>query len=159
MNSLNHALKEYKALLHTSSLTFAYRGLMNFMMTLRTHFIHRHPEWNVGSFHQGHMDISYFPLTTPLLQKEKLKVALIFHHPKIHFELWLCGKNKIIQKKFIEQLSRSTLGDYQLSSPSSFAILEQVIIPAPDFDHSDELIKSIDSRTISFIQGVHKLLN
>ncbi|MGB0851227.1 MAG: DUF7000 family protein, partial [Bacteroidia bacterium] len=93
-----------------------YKALIHFLLALRNHFKNLEPsEYSVGSFYQGYMDISYFPIFNSTLKRHKLKVGLIFNHGKMQFELWLLGQNKQIQKKHWERFKDLTAYKYPCS--------------------------------------------
>ncbi len=159
MSSLQSAIREYKSLLRSSMLSRAYRGILGFMMSLRTQFSHDHPQWVIGSLYQGMMDISFFSITTQQLQEKKLKIALVFHHPETRFELWLCGRNKQIQSKYLNLLAHVPLGKYHLSTPDTDAILTSVILTSPDFDHPETLTSQIEKSTVDFIRDMQPFIS
>jgi len=87
---LNDYIKEYKSQLEIGLIPKAYRELIGYVMKLRTHFSNKYAdEYIIGSFYQGYMDISFFTVTPLSLKKQKLKIAIVFNHEKIHFEIWL----------------------------------------------------------------------
>ena len=52
----------------------AYQGLMAYIMGLRTYFKNKYPDqFVVGSFYQGYMDMTYFPITPGIMQASKIK--------------------------------------------------------------------------------------
>ncbi|PCJ96107.1 MAG: hypothetical protein COA50_07970 [Flavobacteriaceae bacterium] len=70
-NLLQH-IAVYKEQVASENLVLGYQGLMQYMMHLRTHFKQQYPdEFIVGSFYQGYMDMSYFPMTPKALKSQK----------------------------------------------------------------------------------------
>jgi hypothetical protein len=56
----------------------AYRGLMEYMMNLRTHFKNNHPDYSLpGTLYYGYMDMTCFPLVTEKLKGKGLKIAIV----------------------------------------------------------------------------------
>jgi len=78
---LNQYIKDYIKQLELENVAKGYKGLMEYLMNLRTHFINQYPtEFIIGNFYQGYMDISYFPVTPGSLKNQKLKIGLVFNH-------------------------------------------------------------------------------
>ncbi len=100
MKSLNEYINEYKKLLEKGDIKKAYKGLMQYIAKLRTHFKNQYPDYITGNVYHGYMDITYFPFTPKSLKIQKLKIAIVFNHSKKRFEIWLAGQNKQIQKKY-----------------------------------------------------------
>ena len=101
MKTLHESVTEYKKQLDKGEIQKAYRGLIEYMMNLRNHFKNNNPDFHVsGNFYQGYMDMTFFSFTTEALKRKYLKIAIVFIHEKIRFEVWLAGYNKTIQEKY-----------------------------------------------------------
>lgn len=99
--TLNEVIKEYKVQLEIGVIQKAYRGLMEYIMSLRNHFTNNYPDnFVVGHVYVGYMDITYFPFTPESLKNRKLKIAVVFNHTACRFEVWLSGQNKQVQEKY-----------------------------------------------------------
>lgn len=161
MASFNDSLAEYKKQLDKGEIQVAYRGLMDYMMHLKTHFRNRYPGFSVpGNLYQGYMDMTYFALYPEDLKKKKLKIAIVLIHDKMKFEIWLSGINKQIQTKYWNLLKLKDLGAYRLPGnlKGSDSILEYVLAENPDFSDPDALTRQIESETIKFIKDVEGLI-
>lgn len=151
-------IEEYIAQLESSNLSSGYRALMEYLMSLRIHFINKYSEaFTVGTFHQGLMNLSYFPIKTKTLSHHNLKFGLIFNHEKIQFEIWLLGRNKQIQEKYWNLL-RQTTNKYLRSTNAHEAIIQHVLIAEPDFKQLNLLTQRIDDETVKFMADVSGLL-
>ena len=157
--SLTPYISDYIKQLQSENFPKGYKGLMEYLMNLRTHFSNKYsPEFIVGSFYQGYMDISYFPITPKSLKSQKLKIGLVFNHEKVQFEIWLVGQNKQIQQKYWDLLSGSEWHKYPLSKTAQRSIIEHVLVKDPNFNQTGSLTEIIESGTMHFIQDITDVL-
>ena len=90
MKSLNEYVNEYRKQIEKGDIKEAYKGLMEYIMDLRRQFKNKYPEYFVsGSIYQGYMDMTYFSFIPVSLKSKKLRIAIVFIHDKIRFEVWL----------------------------------------------------------------------
>lgn len=158
--SLNHYIKEYHKQLELGNVQKGYKGLIDYIMTLRSHFINKYPEgYVVGSLHQGYMDISYFPFTPLDLNIKKLKFAIVYNHSKSQFEIWLAGQNKQVQKKYWEIIKNKNLTNYSIQPDPQYAIITKVLVEKPNFNGLDDLTEQIETRSLEFGNDIINLLN
>ncbi|MFC2145624.1 DUF7000 family protein [Actinomycetota bacterium] len=161
MESLNKNIAEYRKQLKKGEIQKAYKGLMKYMMDLRSHFKNKYPDYSVsGSIYYGYMDMTYFPLFPGLLKRQKLKIAVVFVHETSQFEVWLSGSNKQVQKKYWKLFKESNWNKYYI--PSNIegidSIIEHTLVDKPDFSDLDTLKKQIDKGTLEFIKDVENFL-
>ncbi|MBN1188069.1 MAG: hypothetical protein JXB49_37690 [Bacteroidales bacterium] len=160
MKSLNESITEYKKQLEKGDVKTAYRGLMEYIMALRVHFEHNHPEYNVsGSIYQGYMDMSFFSITTDVLKEKKLRIAVVFLHEAVCFEAWLVGNNRKIQSDYMKLLNDMNFDKYLISSPAPGvdSILECKLTDSPDFNNLSGLTSKIQNVTLKFIKDIEAL--
>ena len=100
MESFHEYVSEYRKQLEKGDVRKAYRGLMKYIMDLRTHFSKRYPNFTPGNIYHGYMDMTYFPISPESLKSRKLKIAVVFNYDQFRFEVWLAGYNKQIQQKY-----------------------------------------------------------
>lgn len=159
--TLNEYKKDYERQIEIGNIPKAYQGLMGFMKNLRTYFINNYPvDYVIGSIYSGDMTITYFPFTPRTLKEQKLKIAIVFNHQKIRFEIWLAGQNKQIQKKYWEIFKGSDWKMYHIPSTidDGFSIVDNILVENPNFDDLDTLTEQIETRTIEFIKEIIKVL-
>ncbi|MBD3228914.1 MAG: hypothetical protein GF329_12065 [Candidatus Lokiarchaeota archaeon] len=161
MKSLNEYMAEYKKQLKKGDIKEAFRGLMKYLMYLRNHFKKKYPDYYVsGNIYYGYMDMSYFSFTPKIFKNKKLRIAIVFIHEKVQFEVWLSGYNKKIQAKYWKLFKDSNFDKYHI--PSSIegldSIVEYVLVDNPDFNDLDSLTKQIKDGTLKFINDVKKYL-
>jgi hypothetical protein len=87
-------MKDYRWQLKKGTIQTAYRGLMDYMMGLRTHFEKKYPVLSIGSnlrWVYGYELFSFFPKS---LKAIGLKIGIVFIHETFRFEVWLFGCNK-----------------------------------------------------------------
>ena len=162
MGPFHESMGEYKEQLQKGAIQKAYRGLMDYIMDLRTYFEKKYPDHYVsGSIYFGYMDMTYFSFIPKLLKERNLKVAIVFIHETCRFEAWLAGINKQVQTKYWNLFRESEWDKYHLaSSPkSSDSILEYVLVSDPDFSELDTLTNQIESETLKFIKDVEDFLS
>lgn len=161
MDSMNELIREYKAQLTKGKIQKAYKGIMTFMVDLKSSLESNYPAWKSGALYFGYMDMTYFAFTPPALKNKKLKIAIVFLHEACKFEVWLAGNNRRIQAETIDLLKNKDLGKYVLSQvqPGVDSIVSTVIVDCPDFDHPDKLKKQIGVSLIDFANDMMALLN
>lgn len=161
MKTLNEYVAEYKKQLAEGDILEAYRGLMSFMMQLRIYLKNNYPDYTVsGSLYQGYMDMSYLAFTPDALKSRKLKIAILLNHEQICFEVWLCGFNKQIQKKYWSFFSKKNWNKYTMPSDikGTESIIEKVLVEQPNFNDLDALTKQIEKGTLEFIEAITNFL-
>lgn len=154
---LNDYITEYKSQLEIGLIPKAYRELIGYVMKLRTHFSNKYAdEYTIGSFYQGHMDISFFTVTPLSLKKQKLKIAIVFNHEKIRFEIWLTAQNKQLQKKYWELFKNSDWNKFHIpaSLDGGFSIVDSILIDNPDFNDLKSLTTQIEKKVILFTKEI-----
>lgn len=161
MESFHESMQEYRKQLQQGSIHRAYKGLMEYMLNLRTFLISRHPDYYVpGSLYFGYMDMTYFSFSPKSFKDRNLKIAIVFNHPKFTFEVWLAAVNKQIQRKYWQLFSSSGWKKYWLvpTIQGVDSILEHVLVENPDFCDLDNLSEQIESAALKFIKDVESFL-
>ena len=161
MEPFHEYIPEYQTQLKKGSIQKAYKGLMEYMLGLRTHFQKKYPDYFVsGSLYYGYMDMTYFSFFPGSLKDRGLKVAIVFLHEAFRFEAWLAGYNKQVQTKYWKLIKESGWDKYHLVSTTKGAdsILEHVLVDNPDFSNLEVLTAQIESGTLGFIQDVESFL-
>jgi hypothetical protein len=150
MESLQSYLNEYKKQMEKGTIQKAYQGLMEYILDLRTYFNNRYPDHFVsGNIYYGYMDMSYFAISPESLKNRKLKIALVFIHKTLTFEVWLAGYNKQVQLKY--SIAPTTKGlDY---------ILACTLVENPNFNDLAGLTKQIEKETLNFISEIENFLS
>ncbi len=111
MESFNDNIIEYRKQLEKGAIQKGYRGLMEYIMGLRTYFSNKYPDNHVsGSIYQGHMDMTFFALSPKSLKDRNLKVVILFIHDTFRFEAWLAGVNKQVQTRYWKLFERKRMG-------------------------------------------------
>jgi hypothetical protein len=161
MNSLNDFVIEYKKQLTKGDIQKAYRGVIEYIMALKTFLKNKYPDYCVsGNLYQGYMDMTCFSLFPESLKSKKLKIAIVFIHDKIKFEVWLAGVNKQIQTKYWKKLKEKDLKEYRmpLSLNGVDSIIEYTLAENPDFNDLDALNRQIELGILKFIKDMLALL-
>ena len=157
MGSLHEYMDEYRTQLEKGAIQKAYRGLMEYIMGLRTYFSSQYPEYLVsGSIYYGYMDMTYFAVIPKTLKQRSLKIAIVFLHESFRFEVWLAGSNKQVQAKYWKLFKESEWSKYRIvpSTKGADSILEYIAVDRPNFSDLDALTKQIESKTLKFISDV-----
>jgi len=161
MGNLQEHLNEYRKQLEKGEIQQAYRGLMEYMLSLRAYFQKQYPEFDVpGNLYFGYMDMTYFAIIPPELKQRKLKVAVVFLHEAFRFEVWLSGANRQVQVDFSKLLQGKGWNKYKLTADpkASDSILEHVLVADPDFKNITKLTEEIESGAIRFIREIQRFL-
>lgn len=155
-------MQEYHRQLEKGVIQQAYRGLMQYMLELRSHFEKKFPAYEVpGNLYSGYMDMTYFAVIPGFLKDRKLKTAVVFLHGAFRFEVWLSGYNRQVQAEYWKRINYSNWRKYRLVADplKADAIIEHVLVEAPDFVDLDALTEKIEHGTIRFIGEVENFLS
>ena len=161
MESMPKYIKEYKKQLGKGVIQKAYQGLMKYIMDLRTYFCKDFPDFTPGNIYHGYMDMTYFPIFPESLKSRKLKIAIVFIHETIKFEVWLVGYNKQIQAKYWKLFKEGAWNKYRMPSAIKGvdSIVEYTLAENPDFVDLDGLTKRIEKGTLEFINDIEIFLS
>jgi len=155
-------MDEYKRQLEKGAVQQAYRGLMEYILALRTRFKNKYPELSAsGNIYYGYMDMTYFALFPEALKSRNLKIAVVFIHNPFRFEAWLSGGNKDIQEKYWKLFKESGWPKYPLApAVKGFDhIVASVLADNPDFKDLDALTAQIETGTLSFVRDIEDFLS
>ena len=162
MDSFNENMNEYRKQLEKGAIQAAYKGLMEYIMSLRTHLKNKYPDYFVsGSIYFGYMDMTYFSFSPKSITDRKLKIAIVFIHEAFRFEVWLAGNNKQVQSKYWKLFKESDWNKYHIVSTTTGvdSIVEQILVDNPDFGDLDTLTNKIERGTLKFIEDVEGFLS
>jgi hypothetical protein len=162
MESFHEYINEYRKQLEKGAIKEAYKGLMEYIMSLRTHFKNKYPDYFVsGSIYYGYMDMTYFSFFPKSFKHRKLKIAIVFIHEAFRFEVWLAGNNKQVQSKYWKLFKESDWNKYHIVSTTKGvdSIVEYILVDNPDFSDLDTLTKQIERATLKFIKDVESFLS
>jgi hypothetical protein len=155
-------MNEYRKQMEKGDIKEAYKGLMEYIMELRSYFQNKYPDYSVsGSIYYGYMDMTYFAFFPESLKLRKLKVAIVFIHDTCRFEVWLAGYNKQVQTKYWKLFKESDWNKYRIPSTTKGvdSIIEYILVENPDFSDTDMLTKQIERGTLKFITDVEGFLS
>ncbi|NPV51308.1 MAG: hypothetical protein HPY60_08960 [Candidatus Methanofastidiosum sp.] len=161
MDSFGQYMNEYRKEMKKGIITKAYKGLMEYILDLRTHFKNKYPNYFVSGLYYGYMDMTYFSFSPDSLKERKLKIAIVFIHETARFEVWLSGQNKEIQREYWKLFKENNWDQYTVvpTTEGVDSIIEHVLVSNPDFKDLDMLTKEIEERTLKFIEDVEVFLS
>lgn len=162
MEAFYQYIDEYKKQLVKGDIQKAHKGLMEYVMSVRSYFANKYPDYSAsGSIYFGYMDMTYFSLFPKILKARKLKIAVVFSYDKFRFEVWLAGANKNVQKKYWNLLRKNNWNTYHVPSTISGidSITEHILVENPDFKDLAILTEQIERKTIKFIEDIENLLS
>jgi hypothetical protein len=162
MKPFQESINQYRKQLKKGDIQAAYRGLMEYIMGLKTHFMKKYPDYDVpGSIYYGYMDMTYFSIFPKSLKERKLKIAVVFLHEAFRFEVWLSAVNKQIQKQYWQLIKESDWNKYPIVPPGKGvdSIVEHILVDNPDFSDLDVLTRQIETGVLKFIQDVETFLS
>jgi hypothetical protein len=161
MRSLHDDMLEFKTQLQRGAIQNAYRGLLEYMLSLKNHFLNKYPNLTIpGSLYIGYMDMTYFSILPESLKSRGLKIAIVFNYEAFRFEIWLSGKNKQVLTKFWKILTASGWNKYKVVNPGKGIdfIVEHVMLDQPDFNDLDAMTECLGSETVKFIREIEQIL-
>ena len=161
MGSFSEYMKEYRKQMERGVIKEAYRGLMEYLMNLRLYFKNKYPNYFVGALYEGYMDMTYFSFSPKSLKDQKLRIAIVFIHDTVRFEVWLAGYNKEVQTKFWKLFKESDWDKYHIvpTTKGVDSILEYILVENPDFSDLDNLTEQIEKGTLKFVKDVENFLS
>lgn len=161
MDKLQNDMIEFSKQLQKGKITNAYRGLIEYIMGLKTYLKNKYPDYFVsGSIYQGYMDMTYFSFTSISLKARNLKIAIVFNYETFRFEAWLAGSNRLVRDDYWQLIKDSGWNQYRVVTPAAGvdAILEHVLVANPDFDDLKGLTNQIEKQTLAFIGNIESFL-
>jgi len=162
MNSLTDCVRSYRELVQQGDIVLAYKGIQEFLAELRRELMRRHPDWgSPSSVYQGYMDMSYFALMPPALKERRLKLAIVYLHPDMRFDVWLSGMKREVQDTLRPLFQAATWPDYTIPEDGVWvdSIVEYVVEDAPDFDDPGTLTDRIDTGVSAFADDMVSFLD
>ncbi len=153
---------DYKKQMEKGDIKEAYRGLMEYIMNLRTYLNNKYPDYNVPSnIYFGYMDMTYFSFFPDSLKHRKLKIGIVFCHETFRFEVWLFGYNKTVQIKYWKLFKENNWNKYRIvpTTKGFDSIIEDILVDNPDFSDLDKLTTQIERGTLQFIKDVEDFLS
>jgi hypothetical protein len=154
-------MNEYKKQMEKGDVKEAYKGLMEYILGLRTYFKNKYPDHFVSGIYYGYMDMTYFAFFPESLKLRKLKVAIVFIHDTCRFEVWLAGYNKQVQTEYWKLFKESGWNKYHIppTTKGFDSILEYTLVENPDFSDLDTLTEQIERGTLKFIKDIEDFLS
>jgi len=131
-------------------------------MKLRIYFKKKYPDYHVsGNIYYGYMDMSYFSFFPEMLKIRELKIAIVFIHEKLRFEVWLAAKNKKVQHKYWNLLKENNWNKYHIPSKIEGldSIIEHILVENPDFKDLGKLTNQIESKILTFSKDIETFLS
>lgn len=161
METFHEYMNEYKKQLEKGVIQKAHKGLLEYIMGLRTHFKNEYSDYSVsGSIYYGYMDMTYFAVAPKTLKDRNLKIAIVFLYDPFRFEVWLAGANKQVQAKYWKLIKESDWDQYHLvpTIEGFDSIVEHTLVDHPDFHDLAALTTQIEMGTLKFIEDVENFL-
>ena len=161
MQPLQEDIHELRRQLKKGSIQRAYKGLLEYMMDLRTLFMSKYTSGGVSGLYQGYMDMTYFALFPKSLKRRDLKIAVVFNYEAFRFEAWLAGRNRKIQQKYWEVFKDYHWNECRLVEPAKGvdAIVECTLADDLEVGDLDALTMSIENATFRFIDRIEGYLS
>ena len=161
MHSIRKDMEEFQGQLGKGAIQKAYRALLSYMMSLRTHFKNSYTGFAISGLYQGYMDMTYFAISPPPLKHRNLKIAIVFNYDAFRFEAWLAGGNRKVQRQYWELFKDSQWPKYHVVAPAKGidSVLECDLAIDFDLDDPDALTASIEKATVAFIDDIERFLS
>jgi len=162
MKTLDDYMRIYHEQMNQGDIAKAYRGLMQYMMQLKTFLSKKYPDYSFSSnLYLGYMDMTFFTFTPPSLSQHKLKSAVVFLHEPFTFEAWLTAHNRKIQAEYYQLFCQNHYKSAVLHKPEKGvdAIASTTLVNSPSFSDFDLLTKTIETGMLSFNEDIISFLN
>ncbi len=162
METFSECMIEYKKQMEKGTIIKAYQGLMEYIMELKTELKNRYPEYFVsGSIYYGYMDMTYFSFTPKSIIDKQLKIAIVFIHEKLRFEVWLAGYNRKVQAQYWKLFSESEWNKYSIphTIKGTDSIVEHILVDKPDFNDLNRITDQIQRGVMGFIKDIDGFLS
>jgi len=162
METFSECMIEYKKQMEKGTIIKAYQGLMEYIMELKTELKNRNPEYFVsGSIYYGYMDMTYFSFTPKSIIDKQLKIAIVFIHEKLRFEVWLAGYNRKVQAQYWKLFSESEWNKYSIphTIKGTDSIVEHILVDKPDFNDLNRITDQIQRGVMGFIKDIDGFLS
>jgi len=139
---LNARVIAYKEALASGELQETYQSLVGMVQHLRTDFSKKYKDtFAVANVMHGYLDYTYFYVQNDYLKQQKLKLAVVFNHQQVRYELWLLGQTKEIQRRYWKALSDVEWVNSE--AMPEYSIFEVPLLANPDFDNINKLTDSL----------------
>jgi hypothetical protein len=160
MKQLQENMAEFRKQLAMGAIQKAYQGLIEYMLSLRNHFLNKTDYSAPGNLYTGYMDMTYFSILPKSFKDRDLKIAIVFLYDAFRFEIWLSGKNKQVLAKYWKIITQSRWDKYKVVEPVKGvdSVLEHILVDDPDFSDLGALTKQIEQGTLEFIQDIESFL-
>lgn len=155
-------VEEYKIAMRKGAVAKVYRGLLEYMLSLRIFLKNAHSDFSISSnIYSGYMDMTFFSFAPEAFRQRGLKVAIVFLHEAFRFEVWLAGNNRQMQAKFWKLFRESSWDTYPVvpNIVGVDSIVEHILVADPDFRDYDALTKQIERETLRFITDIEEFIS
>jgi hypothetical protein len=154
-------MNDLRQQLRSGTIQRAYRALLGYMMDLRAHFKHRHPDYSISGLYQGYLDMTYFAVVPPAFKRRGLKIAIVFNYGAFRFEAWLAAANRQVQRKYYEQLRDTQWSEYRVVAPATGvdSIVECGLAEHIDFASPDDMTATIEKKAGNFIKDMERFFS
>ena len=151
--TLNEYIVAYKKQLEKGDIQQAYKGLLKYIFTVKSHLSKKMCEFTFGNTSQGYMDYTYIPFFNDYLKSNNLRFGIVLNHRKIRFELWLMGQNAKVQEKYWGMLKDTEWNKNRTIMPK-YSVLEVTLVENPNFDDLETLTQEIEKRVFLFSKDI-----
>lgn len=161
MDDLNRNIAEYRNQLKNSNIKATYQSIMKYFDHLHLYLKNKHPDYFLSDVHYGLMDYTYLYFFPKQLQRQKLKVVLLFSHDTFKLEVLLAGYNRAAQANYWRLFKENGFNNYHLSECASEPdrFLDYTITDNPDFSDPNALTQQIENGVMDFIQAIGAFLS
>ena len=153
-------LQAFREAIEKGSIPRAYRELLSYMTSLRSHFQRKLGDDAVSGIYQGRMDFTFFALFPSTLRERGLKVPILFHYDVFRFEVWLAARNRKIQREHWERVKDGKWPGCRLVAPGPGvdSILERDLAPGSSLANPQALTTKIEKGVTAFVGSIDRFL-
>lgn len=156
MDAIDRDMQELQRRLGEGSIQRAYRGIVSFMLHLRTIYASQPAAGAVSELYLGYLDMTYFAFFPEELKLRNLKLAIVFNYESFCFEIWLAARNRQLQRHYWELFSKYSYNQHPLIQPAVAvdAIVSEVLAAGCSFQDRDGLAARIAAGVRSFQRDI-----
>jgi hypothetical protein len=162
MENYNGLMNDLKDQLYKGGIQKAYRYIFEIFSDVGTEIKNNQTIIiNTNSLYHGYLDMTYLPVTTDVLKKNGLKIAIVFNYTLFQFEIWLSAVNRIRRDEILKTISQSKWKKYKAveKKENADAIIELKINGISDYNDKNRIVSLIINATIMFISDIELFIH
>jgi hypothetical protein len=162
MENYNELMNDLKVQINKGRIQKAYRYIFEIFSDLGLEIKNNQTKIiNTNSLYHGYLDMTYLPVTTDILKRNGLKIAIVFNYSLFQFEIWLSAVNRKKRDEILLTISQSKWIKYKTveNNENADAIIEFKIKGINDYSDKNRIVSFITNATIMFISVIESFIH